>query len=539
MKFYKKPGSGMAWHVIGVLTAMILIFGLIVSFIGYRCIVSAFEKEYTSVTYHMADSATLYVNGDHIDEYLAGSETEEYKSTKQQLDNCCQKLNVSLIYVIKVDESDYNSFVSVFNSVNNSVDNTDYTEWEMGYERDTTNLEYKQIYQKLYAQSIEYGTLFRMNPPEGQHKHITTLVPVKDSKGKVSAILCVQRPISEMENAVKPYFIYILVGALVMMIVLSGLAATFLKRSIIDPLETVSKEATRFADEKSKGEPLGAVSRYDVICNLTNSIDSMESDMVKYIDDVTRFTAEEERISAELSIAANIQKDSLPDVFPAFPDRSEFDIYAIMDPAMDVGGDFYNFFLIDDDHLALVIADVSGKGIPGCLTMMATNILINSKAEQGVSPAEVFKFVNRSLYEHNSAEMFITAWMGILEISTGKLVASNAGHEYPTICRKDGCFEILKDKHALVLGGIGDVNYKDYEIQLNKGDKLFVYTDGLPEATDSDMKMFGMERTLEALNKYRDKSPQGILEGVKDSVDTFVGDARQFDDLTMLCIEIK
>ena len=254
---------------------------------------------------------------------------------------------------------------------------------------------------------------------------------------------------------------------------------------------------------------------------------------------VTRFTAEEERISAELSIAANIQKDSLPDVFPAFPDRSEFDIYAIMDPAMDVGGDFYNFFLIDDDHLALVIADVSGKGIPGCLTMMATNILINSKAEQGVSPAEVFKFVNRSLYEHNSAEMFITAWMGILEISTGKLVASNAGHEYPTICRKDGCFEILKDKHALVLGGIGDVNYKDYEIQLNKGDKLFVYTDGLPEATDSDMKMFGMERTLEALNKYRDKSPQGILEGVKDSVDTFVGEARQFDDLTMLCIEIK
>ena len=263
----------------------------------------------------------------------------------------------------------------------------------------------------------------------------------------------------------------------------------------------------------------------------------METDMINYIENLKAVTAEQERLGAELSIAASIQQDALPDIFPAFPDRGEFDVYAMMDPAREVGGDFYNFFLVDDDHLALIIADVSGKGIPGCLTMMAVNILTEYKAMQGGSPAEVLASVNHTFYEHNRAEMFVTVWIGILEISTGKLTAANAGHEYPAIYRKGSGFEILKDKHGLVLGGMDGMQYKDYEIQLEPGDKLFVYTDGLPEATSSDMELFGMERMTDALNEVSEETPEGILKGVLERVNEFVGEAPQFDDLTMLCLE--
>lgn len=535
----KKFRSNMSMNLIGGLISLILVFGLVVSFIGYRCIVFAFENEYSSVTYHMADSATSFVNGDHLDDYLEGREMEEYAHTKQMLDTLTKKLNVSLIYVIDVDESDYGRFVSIFNSVNNSVGGTNYTAWELGYERKTTNPEYEFNYRQIYEQKADYGTVFRLDPPDDQLPHITTLVPVKDSTGKVCSILCMQRPVSEMESAIKPYILFILLSILVMSLVISFIAARFLKKSVIEPVETVSAETSRFAKENTLGEPLGELSRYEVIENLANSIDSMETDMINYMENLKTFTAEQERLRAEMSIAASIQHDALPDSFPAFPDRSEFDVYAVMDPAKEVGGDFYNFFLVDDDHLALIIADVSGKGIPGCLTMMAANILTEYKAMQGVSPAEVLSSVNHTIYEHNRAEMFVTAWIGILEISTGKVIASNAGHEYPVIYRKGGSFEILKDKHGFVLGGMDDMQYTDYELQLNKGDKIFVYTDGLPEATAPDMELFGMERMTEVLNEYREESPEGILNGVISRVEEFVGEAPQFDDLTMLCMEYR
>ena len=524
-------------NLIGGLVSLILIFGLIVCFIGYRCIVFAFENEYSNVTYHMADSVTPFVKGDHIDDYLAGKEMEEYARTQEMLDVLSEKLNVSLIYVIDVDTDDYGSFVNIFNSVNNSVGNTEYTRWELGYERDTTNAEYKLNYRQIYEGEVPYGTVFRLNPPEDQLPHITTMVPVKDSKGDVCALLCVQRPVSEMIGAIRPYLIFIVIGVFVMAGLISAIAARFLRKAIIRPVETVASETDRFAKENTLGEPLGELSRYDVIKNLAGSIDSMETDMINYIENLKAVTAEQERLGAELSIAASIQQDALPDIFPAFPDRGEFDVYAMMDPAREVGGDFYNFFLVDDDHLALIIADVSGKGIPGCLTMMAVNILTEYEAMQGGSPAEVLASVNHTFYEHNRAEMFVTVWIGILEISTGKLTAANAGHKYPAICRKGSSFEVLKDKHGLVLGGMDGMQYKDYEIQLEPGDKLFVYTDGLPEATSSDMELFGMERMTYALNEVSEETPEGILKGVLERVNEFVGEAPQFDDLTMLCLE--
>ena len=246
---------------------------------------------------------------------------------------------------------------------------------------------------------------------------------------------------------------------------------------------------------------------------------------------------EKQRMENELNIAHGIQMGMVPNVFPPFPERKEFYLHAYVDPAREVGGDFYDYFFIDDDHLCLVIADVSGKGVPAALFMMAAKIILKSSAMQGKSPAEILTATNRAICENNPQDMFVTVWLGVLELSTGNLTAVNAGHEYPAVKRADGRFEVIKTKHGLFIGGMDDVTYKEYELDLKPGDKIFVYTDGLPEATDSAGEMFGMDRMTDALNEYLDEKPRPLIEGMRESVNKFVKDAEQFDDITMMCLE--
>ena len=539
MKRINKLRSSMAVNIIGAIILLLVVFGVIVSALGYASFTQAFVKEYSTSTYHMADTATTLINGDNLDEYLQGRETEEYLRTKEYLDAYCKKMSVSLIYVIQVDRSDYGRFVSIFNPVDNTVDNSSYTEWELGHKRDTTNNEYRQKYKAIYDKAVPYETVYRTNPTDGQHPHITTMVPVMDSAGDVTAILCMQRPIRELNEARRPYLVNIGLSTALLAIVASVFALFYIRRQFVAPIRKASDEAARFARENTKGEPLGRISPLEEIANLAHTIDTMETDMVKYIDNLTAATAERERIGTELSLASTIQENSIPNDFPAFPDRPEFDIYGVMDPAKEVGGDFYNFFLIDDDHLALVIGDVSGKGIPGALFMMVTNILISDRTLMGGTPAEILTFVNNSICEHNEVEMFVTLWLGILEISTGRIVFANAGHDDAAVCRKNGEFALFKTKHSLVSGAMPDLQYRDFEIQLQKGDKLFLYTDGVPEATDKGNQLFTIDRMVDALNVYKEKTPQEILDGIRDSVNEFVGEAPQFDDLTMLCLEYK
>lgn len=256
-------------------------------------------------------------------------------------------------------------------------------------------------------------------------------------------------------------------------------------------------------------------------------------------DEYEKQKMESSRIDAELTMASAIQLDMLPNIFPAFPDRPEFDVYASMNPAKEVGGDFYDFFLIDDDHLCMVMADVSGKGVPAALFMMASKIILANNAMIGKSPAQILTDTNAAICSNNREEMFVTVWLGILEISTGKLTAANAGHEYPVIMNTDGKFELLKDKHGFVIGGMDGIKYKEYELQMTPGSKLFLYTDGIPEATNEKQELFGTQRMLESLNSNTGASPEEMLKNVRLSVDEFVKDAEQFDDLTMLGLEYK
>ena len=243
------------------------------------------------------------------------------------------------------------------------------------------------------------------------------------------------------------------------------------------------------------------------------------------------------RLDTELSMATRIQAETLPNIFPPFPERDDFEIYATMNPAKEVGGDFYDFFLIDDTHLGLVMADVSGKGIPAALFMMVSKILVQNYAMMGLSPKEVLESVNKQICANNPEEMFVTVWYGCLDLMTGKLTAANAGHEYPVLKKPGESFELIKDKHGLVIGGMDGVKYKEYELQMDSGAKIFLYTDGVPEATNAENELFGTERMVKALRIMENDRPEDILGVVNAAVVDFVKEAPQFDDLTMMCVE--
>ena len=321
-------------------------------------------------------------------------------------------------------------------------------------------------------------------------------------------------------------------------LILALISAVILGKRIVRPLNLITKRIANLGETNLEFTMEDEYRTDDEIQVLAESFARLSHRTVEYVAEVRRVTAEKERIGTELHMANQIQESMLPSIFPAFPERSEFDIYAVMDPAREVGGDFYDFFLIDRDHLCMVIADVSGKGIPAALFMMISKIIIQSCAMLGRGAGEILTKTNEALCSNNRMEMFVTSWIGILEISTGKLTAANAGHEYPAI-RTGGRFELLKDKHGLVIGAMPGIVYKEYELDLKPGDKLFLYTDGVAEATRGGDELFGTKRMLEALNLAPDADPEMLLRNVRQAVDLFVGNDEQFDDLTMMCFEYK
>ena len=327
-------------------------------------------------------------------------------------------------------------------------------------------------------------------------------------------------------------------AVLLTLTILALASAIILGKKIVKPLNLITLKIANLSETNLEFTMEDAFRTDDEIEVLAESFAKLSHRTVEYVAEVRRVTAEKERIGTELHMANQIQESMLPSIFPAFPERKEFDIYAVMDPAREVGGDFYDFFLIDQDHLCMVIADVSGKGIPAALFMMISKIIIQSCAMLGRDAGEILTKTNEALCSNNRMEMFVTVWIGILEISTGRLTAANAGHEYPAIMTGSR-FELLKDKHGLVIGAMPGIMYKEYEMELKPGDKLFLYTDGVAEATHGGDELFGTKRMLEALNREPDAGPEQLLKNVRRAVDQFVGNDEQFDDLTMMCIEYK
>lgn len=354
----------------------------------------------------------------------------------------------------------------------------------------------------------------------------------------------------EIERLVLVNHIYLVVGIAINIIFgVTILALWYVESKITTPIEMISRLVDEFAgqdhlgenDNKKLKEMCTSIQERtkDEIGELAHDFNRMMSDIENYVLNIRTVTAEKERIGAELSIATQIQANMLPCIFPAFPERNEFDIYATMNPAKEVGGDFYDFFMVDDRHLAIVMADVSGKGVPAALFMVIGKTLIKDHTTPGKDLGEVFTEVNELLCESNSEGLFITAFEGVIDLSSGAFRYVNAGHEIPYICKKDGRFEPYKVRAGFVLAGMEGMKYKCGELELEPGDKIFQYTDGVTEATNANNELYGMDRLTEILGENSALAPTELLPVIKNDIDRFVGEAPQFDDITMLCLEYK
>ncbi len=341
---------------------------------------------------------------------------------------------------------------------------------------------------------------------------------------------------SFLENSTKDLVTYIMteIAILIAANLILLLYIYFYVISPVTKIEKAMKEYTATKDSSEADKKMSVIRSKNEIGVLARSFTDLTSEIDRYNSEIVTLATERERISAELNLASRIQMGAMP---KNFPEKSEFELSASMKPAKEVGGDFYDFFFIDDDHLGLVIADVSGKGVPAAMFMMISKMLIKNIALMGMSPVEVLENVNKRLSEDNENKMFVTAWFGILDIKTGHVSAVNAGHEYPMIKNADGGFTLFKEKHGFVLGIMPKSKYTGYEFDIEKGGALFVYTDGAAEASDISETLFGTDRMLEALNTEPDAVPEKLIENMKTAIDTFVGDAPQFDDLTMLCVK--
>ena len=351
---------------------------------------------------------------------------------------------------------------------------------------------------------------------------------------------------AELRSSVRKDTGVAIIYQLVMLSLVIGFILFYMMRPLNGILNTI-RFYTERKDSKAVEERLNdilthrrsSVIRRNEIGQLAEDFIALTKEIDEYTEQIEKAATEKERLAFELETAAQIQKQMLPDGVPQFPGHPEVELCASMTPARSVGGDFYDYFFTDEHHLALVMADVSDKGIPAALFMAESKALIKSRAQSGEEPAKILTHVNNQLSETNGGNCFVTVWLAVIDLRTGKGVAANAGHEHPALCRKGEAFELVRYKHNIVIGMINNISYNQHTFQLNPGDLLYVYTDGVPEASNGAREQFGTDRMLEVLNRSNDRSPAELLAAVSTEIDTFMGEASRFDDTTMMCFYYK
>ena len=373
--------------------------------------------------------------------------------------------------------------------------------------------------------------------PGADSSLVHMFAPVYDEDGEVALYVGVALPRKDLIISSLRITIIFCVITLIFFILIGFYISGLLIKKVTGPVGVEKLALSRYKvykDPEKLKENLSDVQSNNEIEELAVDFSEMADEIDRYIIENQKATVDKERMKAELSMAKTIQESRLPSKFPAFPDRKDFDIYASMTPTKEVAGDFYDFFMVDDDHIALVIADVSGKGISASLFMMLSKAIIRCRLLGGESPADALDKSNAQIMQGNDSNMFVTVWVAVIDLRTGKGLAANAGHEHPALRRKDGKFELVKYRHSPAMGVMDGIPYTEHEFTLEPGDTLFVYTDGVPEATNINSELFGEEKLLVALNRDPDAAPEVIDRNVKKSIDMFVDEAEQFDDITML-----
>ena len=511
-----------------------VIFGalmcLVNSYNGYREFKNELEVIYGKVTEQFAQTAATYVNSDKLDYWLENGPDEEWDETNERLIDITEAAELVYVYVTTI-APDYKSRTYVFDTVNHKEKNSKVI--ELGY---VQSLEKKTPdYIEKLRDVLVYSENYSMFSYKKGGGHVTSAVPLYDHTGTPCAIVSVVKPMHEIQEYKKRFLKSTILWALVLTAFFIALYAFLFYLGIIRPILFVTQETSHFAEHH--GELTGVLKKvhgfHNEIGTLAKSVEKMSIDMNRYIEDLTHATVEKERLGAELNVAKQIQAEMLPRVFPPYENHPEVELFATMEPAKEVGGDFYDFYMIDDDHFAVVVGDVSGKGVPAALFMVITKTLLKDTAAHEHNPAKIFEHVNSILCESNESGLFVTCWLGILTISTGELKFANAGHT-PPIIRQSGEIKYLTTKPNLMLAGMDGMPYTTHSTKLAKGDQLFVYTDGVTEATNMYNELYGENRLLTVMKASIGKSPRDVLDIVRDDINNFVLDAPQFDDITML-----
>ena len=500
-----------------------------VRYFTYR--MSSYERS----AFEYSRTAAGVIDGDRIQGYLeTGEKDEYYYEVLDYLNVARRETDIKYYYVI-VPFEDY--YVYIWDAENRE-DTGDPKGYELGHREKYSSIADENAMKNVMCTDPPENVV--MNDEDVYGFIASAYSPVFNSAGEAVAIAAVDLSVPGVINAILQFLLMILLTVFV----ITGLGVILLyfnlDRKVLNPLVKLTKSAGETIEnlDKKETERLG-IKTGDEIEDLADAFTKMDGDIKEYIKELSEVTAERERISAELNVAKRIQEGMLPRIFPPFPERHEFELYASMIPAKEVGGDFYDFFMVDDTHIALVMADVSGKGVPAALFMTISKVLIKTSVQAGRSPEESLERVNNQLLEGNDTGLFVTVWLAVIDITTGKGVAGNAGHMHPVLRRSDGEYELIKYKHSPALSTIGGIPFREHGFELKPGDMLFVYTDGVTEATNADEELFGEERMLEALNRNGEAGTEELLPAVKEAIDDFVGEAPQFDDITMLAFKYK
>ena len=491
------------------------------------------ERLYSDMAFNMATYASKTIDGDKAREYArTGVKDEYYEQIRSLLLRAKNSMGLKYFYVVIPEEKQ----VYVWDA--GEPGEEDFC--DLCTEEDYFTEKAKAIMRSAFANDASRTIVVTRTKEYGYIA--SAYVAILDKAGVPAALASVDISMDMVDGQINRMILLSLVLSLVVMMLCIAGYYFYLRQMVIRPLDTLAAAARNFTSDHERSEGIGlvmdkvAITAKDEIGVLYQALSKMEVDMNHYLENLRNVTAERERVGAELNIARQIQADMLPSVFPAFPDRPDFDIYAAMQPAKEVGGDFYDFFLIDQTHLALVIADVSGKGVPAALFMVIAKTLLKNRAMGGGSPAQILYDVNNQLCEGNVAQLFVTVWFGVLDLETGRCVSVNAGHEHPVICRKDGTFELIKYRHGPPVATMERLKFGEYEFELRTGDTLVVYTDGVLEATNARSELYGSDRMLRVLNGRKGWTLPEIFRALRADIDAFVGEAPQFDDITVLAL---
>lgn len=529
----KKKRIGLRRKIIGIICMLIAVMSVTLIVISYKAFYNTYINFYYDKALGIAKMLANEIDGDKIARYVdTGGTDEAYDAMLSRFNNV--KANTSGLSYLYLMVPYEDHFVYVIDAYTDQDDMDNISALGSVFEYGETEYAYllPDVKAKCASTQVVYGE------DAGFGRSISVWAPVFDSNGEVAAMVEGDYVLTKVEKEINSYVLKILFFIVVALAVITVIMVRVIDTGVASPIIAL----TKYIDSYEKGnlmlEPVTFKDDNEIKW-LSDSFSNMIGKMELYITDIKKITAERERIGAELNVATKIQADMLPRIFPAFPDRKEFDIYASMNPAKEVGGDFYDFFMVDNTHLAIVMADVSGKGVPAALFMVIGKTLIKDHTKPGRDLGEVFTEVNNLLCKSNSEGMFITAFEGVLDLVTGEFDFVNAGHEIPFLCKKDGVFAPYKIKAGFVLAGMEGIRYQSGFMQLEPGDKIFQYTDGVTEATNKNNELYGMERLNNVLCKNAALTPTELLPKIKMDIDAFVGDAPQFDDITMLCLEYK